>query len=195
MLAQPCAVDRARSRGRTARSRQLRISSGNYSHRQFLGLNFCNCRRSCLTDETRTKEPVIDDWSVTTVGDITFFFLCDLFTDSSWQRSTIDGMVNGTTLEAEYPHAPASDTRRSLGYRWAATPESHPRPGNFLDLPHRFAVPDFGPQGNAGFPEGKAPESAFHSLAAWCSKSVPKVHQNGAKGDLLLSESRCPELV
>jgi hypothetical protein len=45
---------------------------------------------------------------VTTVGDITFFFLCDLFTDSSWQHSTIDGVVNWTTLEAECPHAPAS---------------------------------------------------------------------------------------
>jgi hypothetical protein len=44
---------------------------------------------------------------VTTVGDIGFFFLCDLFTDSSWQHSTIDAVVNWKTLEAEYPQQAA----------------------------------------------------------------------------------------
>jgi hypothetical protein len=61
----------------------------------------------CLTDETRTKEPIEDYWPVTTVGDVAFFFLCGLFTDSSWQHSTIDGVVNWKTLEAEYPHQTA----------------------------------------------------------------------------------------
>jgi hypothetical protein len=62
---------------------------------------------ACLTDETQTKEPIEDYWPVTTVGDIAFFFLCDLFTDSSWQHSTIDGVVNWKTLEAEYPNEAA----------------------------------------------------------------------------------------
>ena len=57
----------------------------------------------CLTDESHTEEPVKDGWPVTTVGDIAFFFLCDLFTDSSRQHSTIDGVVNWQTLEAEFP--------------------------------------------------------------------------------------------
>jgi hypothetical protein len=62
----------------------------------------------CLTDETRTKEPIEDYWPVTTVGDIAFFYLCDLFTDSTWEHSTIDGVVNWERLKAEYPNSPAS---------------------------------------------------------------------------------------
>jgi len=58
---------------------------------------------ACLTDETRTKKPIEDYWPVTTVGDIAFFFLCDLFTDSSWQHSTIDGVVGWQTLEKTLP--------------------------------------------------------------------------------------------
>lgn len=44
---------------------------------------------ACLTDETETRKPIEDYWPVTTVGDIAFFLLCDLFTDSSWQHSTL----------------------------------------------------------------------------------------------------------
>jgi len=62
---------------------------------------------ACLTNETKTKEPIEDYWPATTVGDIAFLFLCDLFTDSSWQHSTIDGVVNWKTLEIEYPNEPA----------------------------------------------------------------------------------------
>lgn len=62
---------------------------------------------ACLTDETRTKEPIEDSWSATTVGDIAFFYLCDLFTDSTWKHSTIDGVVTWKTLEAEYPRSPS----------------------------------------------------------------------------------------
>jgi hypothetical protein len=74
----------------------------------------------CLTDETKTKEPVEDYWGLTTVGDAAFLFLCDLFTDSSWQHSTIDGVVNWTTLEAEYPHAPSA-------YAWYSYVRKHGR--------------------------------------------------------------------
>jgi hypothetical protein len=57
----------------------------------------------CLTDETRTKEPIANFWPVTTVGDIAFFYLCDLFTDSTWEHPTIDGVVNWKTLETGPP--------------------------------------------------------------------------------------------
>jgi hypothetical protein len=62
---------------------------------------------ACITDETRTKEPIVDYWPVTTVGDIAFFYLCDLFTDSSWDHSTINGVVNWKTLQDEYPGSAA----------------------------------------------------------------------------------------
>jgi hypothetical protein len=62
---------------------------------------------ACLTDETKTKEPIEDYWGVTTVGDIAFFYLCDLFTDSTWEHSTIDGVVTWKVLESEYPGAAA----------------------------------------------------------------------------------------
>lgn len=63
---------------------------------------------ACLTDETKTKEPVEDFWPVTRVGDIAFFYLCDLFTDSTWEHSTISGVVNWKTLQADYPNTAAS---------------------------------------------------------------------------------------
>ncbi len=63
---------------------------------------------ACLTDTTETKEPIEDFWAVTTVGDIAFFYLCDLFTDSTWEHSTIDGVVNWDRLNAENPSSSAS---------------------------------------------------------------------------------------
>ena len=63
---------------------------------------------ACLTDETRTKEPIEDYWPVTTVGDIAFFYLCDLFTDSTWRNSTIDRVPDWKSVEAEYPDEAAS---------------------------------------------------------------------------------------
>jgi hypothetical protein len=74
----------------------------------------------CLTDETKTKDSVEDYWGVTTVGDIAFLFLCDLFTDSSWQHSTIDGVVNWETVEAEYPHTDSA-------YAWYSYVKKHGR--------------------------------------------------------------------
>ncbi len=62
---------------------------------------------ACLTDETRTKQPIEDYWPVTTVGDIAFFYLDDLFTDSTWEHYTISGVVNWKVLQADYPNAPA----------------------------------------------------------------------------------------
>ncbi len=64
---------------------------------------------ACLTDETRTKEPIIDYWGVTTVGDIAFFYLSDLFTDSTWEHYTISGVVTWKTVQADYPNAPSSE--------------------------------------------------------------------------------------
>lgn len=62
---------------------------------------------ACLTDETKTKKPIVDYWPVTAVGDISFFYLCDLFTDSTWTHSTIDGVVNWKTVMAENPDSPS----------------------------------------------------------------------------------------
>jgi hypothetical protein len=62
---------------------------------------------ACLPDETATKESVMDFWPTTTVGDIAFFYLCDLFLDSTWQHSTIDGVVTFQTVAAESPGSPA----------------------------------------------------------------------------------------
>lgn len=63
----------------------------------------------CLTDENRTKEPIEDYWPVTTVGDIAFFYLDDLFTDSTWEHYTVSGVVNWKIVQADYPNAPASE--------------------------------------------------------------------------------------
>src|SRR6266850_478155 len=62
---------------------------------------------ACLRDETKTKESVVDFWPTTPVGDIAFFYLCDLFTDSTLEHSTVDGVVTWKTLEAEYPDPPS----------------------------------------------------------------------------------------
>ena len=64
----------------------------------------------CLTDETETKKPVEDFWPVTTVGDVAFFYLCNLFTDSTWSHSTIYGVVNWEVVMAENPHSPSWTT-------------------------------------------------------------------------------------
>ena len=43
--------------------------------------------------ETRpTKEPIYDYWSLTTAGDIAFFMLNDLFTDSNWKTFNMPGL-------------------------------------------------------------------------------------------------------
>ena len=72
-----------------------------------LGKNAIPLLIACLRDETKTKQPVEDFWPTTTVGDIAFFYLCDLFTDSTWEHSTIDGVVTWKTVEAEYPGSPS----------------------------------------------------------------------------------------
>jgi hypothetical protein len=50
-----------------------------------LGKNAIPLLIGCLRDETATKESVVDFWPTTTVGDIAFSYLCDLFTDSTWK--------------------------------------------------------------------------------------------------------------
>jgi hypothetical protein len=72
-----------------------------------LGKNAIPMLIACLTDETETKEPIEDFWPVTTVGDVAFFYLCDLFTDSTWEHSTINGVINWKTVQAEDPNSAA----------------------------------------------------------------------------------------
>jgi len=47
---------------------------------------------SQLTDAHRTKEPIYDYWSYTTAGDIAYFILNDLFTDSDWSTFNMPGL-------------------------------------------------------------------------------------------------------
>jgi hypothetical protein len=63
---------------------------------------------ACLSNETRTRQPIEDYWPATTVDDIAFLYSCDLFTDSTWQHSTSEGVIIWKTLEIESPDSPAS---------------------------------------------------------------------------------------
>lgn len=48
---------------------------------------------SQLTDDTRrTRMPIYDYWSYTTAGDIAYFILNDLFTDSDWKTFNMPGL-------------------------------------------------------------------------------------------------------
>ena len=47
---------------------------------------------SQLTDTRRTQEPIYDYWSYTTAGDIAYFILTDLFTDSDWNTVNMPGL-------------------------------------------------------------------------------------------------------
>jgi hypothetical protein len=44
-----------------------------------------------ITDTKRTKEPIFCFWPYTAIGDIAFTTLTDLFTNPSWDASTIPG--------------------------------------------------------------------------------------------------------
>ena len=47
-----------------------------------------------LTDTRRTEEPIYDYWSYTTAGDIAYFILTDLFTDSDWKTFNMPGLAS-----------------------------------------------------------------------------------------------------
>lgn len=47
---------------------------------------------SQLTEIRPTKEPIYDYWSETTAGDIAYFILNDLFTDSDWKTFNMPGL-------------------------------------------------------------------------------------------------------
>ncbi len=47
---------------------------------------------SQLKDTRPTKEPIYDFWAVTTAGDIAYFILNDLFTDSNWTTFNMPGL-------------------------------------------------------------------------------------------------------
>ena len=47
---------------------------------------------SQLRDTRRTKEPIYDYWSLTTAGDVAYFILNDLFTDSDWRTFNMPGL-------------------------------------------------------------------------------------------------------
>jgi hypothetical protein len=45
-----------------------------------------------LTDPRETKRPIYDYWGQTTAGDIAYFVLNDLFTDSNWTTFNMPGL-------------------------------------------------------------------------------------------------------
>jgi hypothetical protein len=47
---------------------------------------------SQLLDTRQTKEPIYDYWSLTTAGDVAYFILNDLFTDSDWKTFNMPGL-------------------------------------------------------------------------------------------------------
>ena len=47
---------------------------------------------SQLRDRRTTKEPIYDYWSLTTAGDVAYFILNDLFTDSDWKTFNMPGL-------------------------------------------------------------------------------------------------------
>src|SRR5260370_25027798 len=47
---------------------------------------------SQLTDPRETKKPIYDYWGQTTAGDIAYFILNDLFTDSNWTTFNRPGL-------------------------------------------------------------------------------------------------------
>ncbi len=47
---------------------------------------------SQLTDTRRTRKPIYDYWHYTTAGDIAYFTLSDLFTDSDWKTFNMPGL-------------------------------------------------------------------------------------------------------
>ena len=67
---------------------------------------------TCLTDAHKTKLPVFQYWAETTVGDIAFVFLTDLFTDSTYEHSTVDGVPSWKLIQAESPEQPAEQAWR-----------------------------------------------------------------------------------
>lgn len=56
----------------------------------------------CLTDETKSQQAVFDLWPETTVGDIAFSFLVDLFTDTK-EHTTIDRIPTYRDVRKESP--------------------------------------------------------------------------------------------
>ncbi len=47
---------------------------------------------SQLTGTRPTKQPIYDYWSLTTSGDVAYFILTDLFTDSDWKTFNMPGL-------------------------------------------------------------------------------------------------------
>jgi hypothetical protein len=60
---------------------------------------------SQLTETRETRKPIFDDWSMTNSGDIAFFILNDLFTDSDWKTFNMPGLES-----LDYPCDDAAET-------------------------------------------------------------------------------------
>lgn len=68
---------------------------------------------TCLTDARKTKRPVFQYWAETSVGDIAFVFLSDMFTDSTWKHLTVNGLPDWKLIQSESPDQPAEQAWRN----------------------------------------------------------------------------------
>jgi hypothetical protein len=66
---------------------------------------------SNLTGTRRTKEPIYDYWALTTSGDVAYFILNDLFTDSDWKTFNMPGLE---ALADKECHSYAEDCWRTF---------------------------------------------------------------------------------
>jgi len=82
---------------------------------------------SKLDDKRKINEPVVDYWNEIYVGDVAFIILTDFFTDSSWERGTIDGINWGKFTGCTNPDIPAyncwveyveKNGRKSIKNKW-----------------------------------------------------------------------------
>lgn len=80
-----------------------------------------------IPNSTKTDKPVFCFWPETTIGDLAFFMLADLFLDASWQHSTVPGASlqellgpepKGTPYWEHYRAYLQKHGRRELEKKW-----------------------------------------------------------------------------
>lgn len=58
---------------------------------------------SKISDNRKTETQVFDFWPVVRIGDVAFLLFCYLFTDPSWEHSSVPGISIDDFVEDKYP--------------------------------------------------------------------------------------------